>query len=520
MKTTRLLTLFLASSMGLYADGNCTKIEGIKKGVISSGDGLLTLGGKLKEDYSFAKNPVFLNNDLPDSYSYARTIVELSGDYRWGAEKYGHDAMVAHSVLRHKGYWGDATSSVRTASSTIALNETSLGEHYHESTKPFAWFKELWFATSVDALCNVHNAGTHTIKAGYFPFMFGRGIALGDGYGTPKDFLGVYQRVNDYNAPGFLYAGSLYENKFGYDLYYAKFEDNSTSPRQVLSQSKAHRLDVTENKSWAGSGNDDELWGVQVWIKPTDGGMLGKAYVAPYIFLNSARDKKIEMVADSRSDLITIGCALEYECGGFECGGEVAFNRGKEHVYAVDRNKVTVARDATTGILKEYYSHILDASAGSVVPVVADLKTELQTDLHRRDASFDAEGITYYNASDRIREAYDNKYRGWMGVWDMAYTLKHPNIKFAISCGWVSGDANPNATEIDKEYAGFVGLNELYSGKRVKSVFMLDGRTLKRPLTFNEGTSKMQFAGEDGSFTDMRFLGYSASYHLDKFKNK
>ncbi|MFC1854576.1 hypothetical protein ACFLY6_01760 [Candidatus Dependentiae bacterium] len=523
MKMKKLIILALSAGIGLNAGKECAKYiksEDVKKGVLSKGSGQLTLGGTLKEEYTYSKNPVFLNSDLPDSYSYSKTTVELEGDYRWGKEKYGHDAIIAHSKLRHKGYWGDAESSVKTDSNTVSVSDTTLGEHYHASTKPFVWFKELWLSTSVDALCNVRNVGTHTLKAGYFPFKFGRGISLGEGYGTPKEFLGVYNRKNDYHAPGVLYSGDVYDGKVGYDFYYAKFEDNSTSPKQTLEQTKAHRLDLTEDKSWRGSGNDDELWGVQLRLSPSEGGVLGKAIVSPYLFVNIARDKKIEMVADSRSDLITLGCAIEYECNGFECGGEVAFNRGKEHVYGIDRNTTAILKDSDTGVLTEYYTHILTSAGGSMAPAVLDLKTELQSDLHRDETSFTAGSTTYYNASNRTRDSYNNKYRGWMGVWDIAYTLQRPQLKMAACCGWVTGDSNPNATETDKEYRGFVGLNELYKGKRVTSVFVLDGRTLKRPLTFSEYDNKMQFAGEDGSFTDLRFVGYSMSYVIEKFKHK
>ena len=48
--------------------------------------------------------------------------------------------------------------------------------------------------------------------------------------------------------------------------------------------------------------------------------------------------------------LFTFGLNVEYERGGFEFGGEVAFNRGQQTVHAIDRMKVILKRDGYAGI--------------------------------------------------------------------------------------------------------------------------------------------------------------------------
>ena len=70
-----------------------------------------------------------------------------------------------------------------------------------------------------------------------------------------------------------------------------------------------------------------------------------------------------------------------------------------------------------------------------------------------------------------------------MAVVDSSYLFEDVDLKVAAAYGYASGDDNPHTVERDKNYKGFVGLHELYAGKRVPSVFVLDARKVKRPLT-------------------------------------
>jgi hypothetical protein len=554
-----LSALLLASSAAFCAGTGSVKKSAAKSvakneaKIVSKTGGQLAIGGSICNDYTFNKNVVFLNKNLPDEYGYLRNTLDLDGDYTWGKEEFGHDAVQVHAQARHRGYWGDADSSSKTASSGFKLADAAdVGKHTHSIEKPMVWLRNAWMKVSVDAMTGLNNKGTHDLKVGYFPFSLGRGIALGEGYGTPKDFLGVYSRYNDYSAPGALFSGNIYDGKLGYDVYYAKFEDKSSSIRHTMSQTKAHRLDATTNESWNGVGNDDELYAVQINFAPSLGGELGTSSIKPYFMMNEARDRKIEMQSDASSTLMTMGCSFDYERSGFELGGEFGFNRGIEHVYEIDRMKVSIARnvnDDENPSLTFYSDKLVKGGVSGNTEYNETLKTALTGSSNRkRNENFsttetnldsvvvdykdhsdsnatktllfsdEAAAKSYVDASDRIRPAYDNKYRGWMVLADMAYTLKNPNVKMAISGGWVSGDKNPNATEANKEYKGFVGLNEFYGGTRVKSAFILGARNVKRPLTYDDNTGS-KFGSSDGTFTDLRFAGTSFTYKPKKFKN-
>ena len=88
--------------------------------------------------------------------------------------------------------------------------------------------------------------------------------------------------------------------------------------------------------------------------------------------------------------------------------------------------------------------------------------------------------------------------------------LKTPDdmFQFAGTVGFASGDENPHRGNKDGVYSGFVGIQEIYTGKRVKSAFLLGGAgKLKRPMSLP--TSKLQgrFASTVSSFTNIRFVG-------------
>jgi len=124
---------------------------------------------------------------------------------------------------------------------------------------------------------------------------------------------------------------------------------------------------------------------------------------------------------------------------------------------------------------------------------------------HASDAIVYANDYALTNSSTRFRPAYKNRYKGWMGVIDGAYNWKPANLKISAAAGYASGDSNPHASnrEYDKDYYGFVGVNESYAGKRVKSVLALGARKLQTPLTADP-YEKQLF---DNSFTDMYYTG-------------
>jgi hypothetical protein len=174
------------------------------------------------------------------------------------------------------------------------------------------------------------------------------------------------------------------------------------------------------------------------------------------------------------------------------------------------------------GYLQEYYSHVKQAAAKTddytlQNPVNAYAVKATRSAIIANENATDTKkvygsgGTLYKNDDDRFRPAYRNEYRGWMVVGDASYIIPQINMRLSAGAGAASGDQNPHKDEKDKVYKGFIGLHELYSGSRVSSIFFLDQRTIKRPLTLVD-SGKDAFV-EDSSFTDLWYLGLGGTWN-------
>ena len=103
-----------------------------------------------------------------------------------------------------------------------------------------------------------------------------------------------------------------------------------------------------------------------------------------------------------------------------------------------------------------------------------------------------------------------------MAVADAAFWLYKKDFKVSVATGIASGDRNPNVNlvdpnepNVDGDYAGFLGLQELYRGTQVKSAFVMSGK-LKRPLSAPNTGDK--FAALSTGFNNIIYVGFSGKY--------
>jgi hypothetical protein len=230
------------------------------------------------------------------------------------------------------------------------------------------------------------------------------------------------------------------------------------------------------------------------------------------------------MEYDSDSMLFTAGCGFDVTIGRCEAGFEMAKNFGYEKMYTIDRNSLKSTIDASGNVI-EQYSHIqkesfTGANDWSSANVTAALKQALNNNLYQQNGTqFIAGGNSYRSSPQRIRPSFNNDYRGWMMLADIAwnFTGKHGMFKPAIAAGIATGDTNPAVVEVDKVYKGFVGLNECYSGNKVLSIIVLDDRSMSRPMTISATDRADRPSKTDSSFTDIRFFGAGMLIAPSKF---
>ncbi len=499
--------------------------------MVKRGDCELTFGGKAKAEYFLQPRINLLNKNVPDQNEYFKQCIDLTFDVQYGKEKWHHPAIQAFVDLRQKSIWGKATSyadkdSGPIAAAGIKLDDAVVGIHSHTTGKPLIWLKDAWVQGSLNAAFGLHDACVHTVRAGWFTFELGRGIALGSVYGLNKESFGLYSYVEDKSTPGIQIHGDIVKDCLSYDLYFSRFEERSKGFGDTTSIIKRHIVPLAKaGKIWRGLGKEDDVFAARVQWKALKDSDAGTMTVEPYLFYNSALDQKVEIAPDAKSQWGSVGLMTEHKVKGFEYGFDVAMNYGTQTMYNIDRNTIKVQNDGE-GRFQQVYSHIV-ARTGEKVPVTPaskhaagiltiaqDYTTNLVIPAQAEDKPFNLAAVpadTYFSKVDRFRPAYKNKLAGWMGVADAGYNFDEHKLLVAAGVGFASGDIDPHKEAKDKTYKGFIGLHEAYSGKLVKSVMFLDERQTVRPLSLAKGTKDPKIR-QDTSFTDLAMVGLSATW--------
>ena len=235
---------------------------------------------------------------------------------------------------------------------------------------------------------------------------------------------------------------------------------------------------------------------------PSFQGERTKARIEPYALYNHNPEQRIEFTGDAKSNLFTMGLAAEFEFGRFEAGFDTAFNFGKQTVHGWDRNIIKLDNRAGTAVVVN--SRVRQSPPG-MVPNASTSPLALKVTANQNTINLSPQAATengqiigtnslgiLINDAHRFSDSYVNKFRGSMFVYDMAYLVCKPELKFCAGFGYASGDANPNKdeqfvgdSEVDGVYEGFIGLQEIYSGTRIKSAFLMSGSgKVPRPLSF------------------------------------
>ncbi len=485
-----------------------------------NGDSLFTIGVKAKIENYLIKNACLLNDAIPDDFEYFKHTVDLSFNFAYGKEKFGHNALESHLNFRHKGVWGRPQSfadrdsgSVEKTSIRIANSVT--GAHSHSTGKSLPWMSEAWLKMSLNAALGLKTQNIHTVKLGWFPFVLGRGIALGDWYGTNRAIFGLYgYDKEDHYSPGINISGEIIKDILSYDLYYSKFEEHNKSLGDTIDLVRTRWVN---SKPWRGAGKDSDLFAGRLKWNALNNTNYGKLEIEPYIMYNCNPDAYVEFEPDAHMYLGACGFSTEYSRNNFECGSDIAFNIGHENLVAYDRNDIVIKINKDTGALTEYYSHIVN-NADNTLAIKSKVNDATFADLLTKkngeaSGAFKNRAITDPvmdpNSTNRFRPAYKNNLRGWMGVVDAAYNFKNYNVKVAATYGYASGDVNPHEEEKNKTHNGFIGLNECHAGKRVRSILVLDERLLKRPTSLTKNSDELSV---DMAFTDLHMLGIGATW--------
>ncbi len=513
--------------------------------------------GILKEDGFFGKNINMLNscNEF-DTVWFMRHTLDYILNVAQGRQKCGHPVAEFMFSVRNKGVWGNPGTLAQMNKAKVKIGDLETGEHSHFFPRHIFWMREGWLRFSIPDVLNLSLHHPHTFTLGAFPFELGRGISLGSAYAVGQDFLGFYtDGLVDQYAMGFKASGEFMPNRFYYDIYGAILENMSAAISDISAEIHKKELGRREYPQ-RGFGKIHYAIATRFRWLPLDESSRKKVIIEPYLLYVSDPEQKVEFTADASSKLCTFGIAADYVSDRIECGFECAFNAGRQEVRGWDRNVAEL--QSRNGQILTVNSHVLlganpDASNAlsdlslykmPVAPqivnngVISPLGKVAQEAIDSFPGSRASNGqpignpinglaaqLPYvpaaapgvdpdqlYNAKHRFRDAYKNRYNGWMFVADFAWWNESKDIRLGFETGVASGDENPNFTTHDGDYAGFLSIQETYAGRKVRSQFVLGGAgKIKRPLSAPDEISlknvPAEFAVSVNGFTNLVYTG-------------
>ena len=432
-------------------------------------------------------------------------------------------------AARSKATWGNETSVLVTTDATFKSGDAVTGSHNHNVGKLVPWIREAWMDFSVNKAFGMDESLQHRVKIGVVPFTLGRGISYSSSISASSGILGFYaSSVVDQHAFAQLLYGDIKKDQLSYNFYTAVLENSSDMFSRVNAAVYANQIGRRDNPE-RGFGKINFVIASNLKWTVLDGKHdLGKLSVEPYLMYNKSPEQKVEFTADASSNLATCGLCMDYVGSQFEWGFDMAANFGAQKVRSWDRNQVEVFCD-TDGVVKNRYSYVKSGSAtGTKALYTSGVKTLVNSAPQSAELNGTKIGtvtsVDYYNDASRFRAGYTNKYKGIMLVVDGAWNLRQDKkLRLVGTAGWATGDENPNKnlddvndSEKDSDFQGFIGLQGIYSGKRVPSIFVLGDNDIVRPLS---APSVPGFATNISGFTNLVYVGGGVDWRT-KIGNK
>jgi len=375
-------------------------------------------------------------------------------------------------------YTAGTDALIKNGASTINLAGTPLSVSGTSIGKTTLYLRELFFKVSLDGNSE---ESLHYLKFGSFPYELGRGIALGSAYNS-GGFLGLNPRFAiDQYAPGGLLHTDIIKDSLSGDIYYAVLSNPNLSLAQ--NSEKIRTNEVREIDARPERGINRQVWvgsAALHWKAIRQDNV--KLDIDPYAYMYVSPDQKLEFVADSDSKLYAIGTALEFKSGRFECGFDTAFQGGMSNIKEWDRNSTKVINN--DGVLNSQYTKVYTDAELTTLAIATTQNEEYLAD-NKVNSTQNGQQIGdtgLYNAIDRVRPKQRFFYHGYFFVFDASYDIISKQVKACSDAGIVSGhlddfnDVNLLTTDqkMNQNYNGFVPLQSVYSGNRLKHLVMLN----------------------------------------------
>ncbi len=490
------------------------------------GDFLFDFKADQKTEVFYVKNGEYFSGSPLDQWVYAQSTWDFTTHTRIG------NSLTSKLTLRNKAKWGN-TRSIFATTERLKIVDFYISGHNHSFNRLLPWLRKAWLRVSVNDAFGVKSDGKHYLKFGVFPYEVGRGISLGSAYAITPGVLGFFSdnTIDQYAFGASLRGDIRSDGSLKYDVYTALLENSSGSFSQTTEVVNTNS--VSSPSIYRGFGDINSLLVGKLFFKAFETKSWGCLTFEPYVVYDWVPAQKVEVNSDANVKLGTFGAAVEYVNDKYEFGFESAFNFGRQYVKAWDRNTVLAVRDADTGYLKEAYNSVYTDVNLTTRAAVTDANKDVVDNQSIKGPAFNGQRIgtsDLYNSLYRFRPGYANKFAGNMFVVDGTYYFKPDILSVSLAGGCASGDEHPNIvldapedTERNSTYGGFIGLQEIYSGKRVRSVFVIGGQRIVRPLSSPElriMRERQLYAVNVSGFSNLVYAGANVSWTPSKYEKK
>lgn len=471
------------------------------------------------------KSTETLNENYIDSYGFGQQTIDLG----LGLEKKNRynsalNDVEAVFVARTKGVFGNPGIFAQTEATPLKIGISKTENSYKFKTnKQPVWTREAWLKFN----WNNSDSVKASVTAGLFPYQTGCGLALGNANDVGRQISALYtDRFIDQYRAGVKFEIHNKAHNLNADIYYGVIDNKSSSIGETGSFVKAN-LPAFRDKPYRGTFIENYVLAGQLkWTPETT---CHKYMVNPYVVYNENKEDQVEVVADATSSLGIFGLAASVSSEKWECYNELALNFGQQNVKDLDRNIFEfVSSPRATFLFQD------PATRGSWT--IAQRRTfpeNLSFLKQNCDEFTEDQPVTlsvFKNACNRYRSKYKNSYRGFMCYSDLAYyggCKSDVKTTWGLCTGFSTGDFNPNdskekllanriyqkwdslARDSDKVYKGFNGVQQMFPGKSVKNVFLMDAHKMNRPVS-TPAEAKISYP----EFTNMLFAG--TGFSVDK----
>ncbi len=516
--------------------------------------------GKYRPETFYASNVSLLNdNNREDKIYFSRHTLDMTLNSFYGLGTYGYNIAEMKATMRNRAVWGDPMSISPTTPAVIDDLGAADFSHNHYLPRNIVWIREFWLSFDIGPAFGLTFKNPQTFIIGAFPFLLGRGIALGEAYATGNSVLGFYTDFNiDQFAWGASFYGDIVKDVLRYDFYTALLRNNASSVSKNIEPIYEHEIGK-KNCPERGFGSVNFLVAQRLQWNVFKDDIWGNLTLEPYALFNHDPEQRVEFRADAESKLLTLGFAGEYEGPRFALGFDTAMNLGRQQVRPWDRNYIV--RQLRDGVAMRVNSHVYvgldpknpDSAKNKDVYLapysknVVSISTQNVSNVGKQAqelidnapqgeffnglaigtvSGFSADmpyvpnnvdpamADQFFNANNRYRDGYKNRYKGWMFIADGALFFCDKDLQLAATAGIASGDDNPHYETVDGDFTGFIGLQEIYSGTRVRSSFLLGSLgKVQVPCSAPRGDqAPAKFAQGISGFTNLVLWGTALHY--------